>query len=104
MTASKRLSHCPSHFRSLYKTITRFGGGNTALFPVVGISGSEAEPYVITSHTSEVTPKNLTNAQTATFIPRTVINPLDNVNFFVSQHYRDFLSREPDASGLAFWS
>jgi hypothetical protein len=24
-------------------------------------------------------------------------------SFFVRQHYRDFLNREPDASGLAFW-
>jgi subtilisin family serine protease len=83
---------------------SRYGSGNTALFPVVGISGGEPEAYVITSHTSEVAPKNLTNAQTVTYIPRTVLNPLDNANFFVSQHYRDFLSREPDASGLTFWS
>ncbi len=33
-------------------------------------------------------------------------NPLDNpdVRFFVRQHYLDFLNREPDASGLAFWT
>jgi hypothetical protein len=33
-------------------------------------------------------------------------NPLDNPNalFFVRQHYLDFLSREPDAGGLAFWA
>lgn len=33
-------------------------------------------------------------------------NPLDNSNaqFFVRQHYLDFLNREPDASGLAFWA
>jgi hypothetical protein len=30
-------------------------------------------------------------------------NPLDTTNFFVRQHYLDFLSREPDASGLNFW-
>src|SRR6185369_12256166 len=30
-------------------------------------------------------------------------NPLDGVSFFVRQHYLDFLNREPDASGLAFW-
>lgn len=34
-------------------------------------------------------------------------NPLDdpgfNTDFFVRQHYLDFLNREPDASGLAFW-
>lgn len=33
-------------------------------------------------------------------------NPLDNANavFFVRQHYLDFLNREPDAGGLAFWT
>ena len=31
-------------------------------------------------------------------------NLIDNTQFFVAQHYRDFLSREPDAGGLAFWS
>jgi subtilisin family serine protease len=32
-------------------------------------------------------------------------NPLDNpdADFFVRQHYLDFLGREPDAGGLAFW-
>jgi uncharacterized protein DUF4214 len=30
-------------------------------------------------------------------------NKIDDPQFFVAQHYRDFLNREPDASGLAFW-
>ncbi len=32
-------------------------------------------------------------------------NPLDNADadFFVRQHYLDFLNREPDPGGLAFW-
>ena len=30
-------------------------------------------------------------------------NPLDDSTFFVTQHYHDFLNREPDAAGLAFW-
>jgi len=30
-------------------------------------------------------------------------NPLDSAPFFVRQHYLDFLSREPDASGQTFW-
>jgi hypothetical protein len=30
-------------------------------------------------------------------------NPLDQSQFFVTQHYHDFLGREPDAAGLAFW-
>jgi hypothetical protein len=31
-------------------------------------------------------------------------NVADDTEFFVAQHYRDFLSREPDTSGLAFWT
>lgn len=33
-------------------------------------------------------------------------NPLDNPNaiFFVRQHYLDFLNREPDPNGFAFWT
>ena len=30
-------------------------------------------------------------------------NLIDDSTFFVRQHYLDFLNREPDASGLAFW-
>jgi hypothetical protein len=31
-------------------------------------------------------------------------NPIDGSAFFVRQHYVDFLSRAPDAPGLAFWT
>ncbi len=31
-------------------------------------------------------------------------NPIDAPPFFVRQHYVDFLNREPDASGLSFWT
>jgi IgA Peptidase M64/Calx-beta domain/Domain of unknown function (DUF4214) len=31
-------------------------------------------------------------------------NPADQASFFVRQHYLDFLNRNPDASGLAFWA
>jgi hypothetical protein len=31
-------------------------------------------------------------------------NPLDTTEFFVRQHYLDFLGREPDPAGLAFWT
>ena len=32
-----------------------------------------------------------------------VTNIVDDTTFFVRQHYLDFLNREPDPSGLAFW-
>jgi uncharacterized protein (TIGR03118 family) len=31
-------------------------------------------------------------------------NPIDDAQFFVRQNYLDFLNREPDAAGLAFWT
>ncbi len=31
-------------------------------------------------------------------------NPIDDAEFFVRRHYLDFLNREPDGSGLAFWT
>jgi hypothetical protein len=31
-------------------------------------------------------------------------NQIDASDFFVTQHYRDFLGREPDPSGLNFWT
>jgi hypothetical protein len=34
----------------------------------------------------------------------TAPNPIDGAEFFVRQHYLDFLNRSPDAEGLAFWS
>jgi|ERR1051326_1476005 hypothetical protein len=34
----------------------------------------------------------------------TVLNPIDDPTFFVSQHYLDFLNRDPDAVGVAFWT
>ncbi|HEX9629282.1 MAG TPA: TIGR03118 family protein, partial [Pyrinomonadaceae bacterium] len=30
-------------------------------------------------------------------------NPIDGTSFFIRQQYLDFLNREPDAPGLAFW-
>jgi hypothetical protein len=32
------------------------------------------------------------------------VNPLDTPEYFVRQHYLDFLGREPDESGFNFWS
>jgi len=35
-------------------------------------------------------------------VPRTK-NPIDDTYYFVRQHYVDFLNREPDPEGFAFW-
>jgi len=70
--------------RSDGNIITRYGSGNTNLQPVVGISGGEADPYVIDQLTSELSPKTLTNAQSATFAPRTVVQ-LTAASYTVSE-------------------
>jgi uncharacterized repeat protein (TIGR01451 family) len=50
----------------------------------------------------------LANKTDAVFIalmaPEDTANTLDTAEFFVRQHYLDFLGREPDAAGLAFWT
>jgi len=33
-----------------------------------------------------------------------IVNPTDDANIFVRQHYHDFLSREGDTAGIAFWT
>ncbi len=32
------------------------------------------------------------------------LNPIDDAQYFVRRHYLDFLNREPDQSGFAFWT
>jgi hypothetical protein len=36
--------------------------------------------------------------------PESITNPVDDAQGFVTMQYHDFLNREPDASGLAFWT
>ncbi len=36
--------------------------------------------------------------------PGRLANPLDTPEYFVRQHYLDFLGREPDEAGFNFWS
>ncbi|HEX6729494.1 MAG TPA: S8 family peptidase, partial [Pyrinomonadaceae bacterium] len=72
----------------------RYGDGNQKLFPVVGIGGGSPEPYISTTHTSENSIKDLTNAPTVVFarrspVPRPVLtvassNPASGVGITVS--------------------
>jgi subtilisin family serine protease len=83
--------------------ITRYGSGNTNLQPVVGISGGEPDPYVITQLTSELSPITLTNAQSATFMPRTSVQ-LTSATYTVNEgdgHANITLTRSGDLSGAS---
>ena len=48
---------------------SRYGAGNTNLFPTVGIGGGDQDGYVVNTHTSEGTPFSLTNASQITYAP-----------------------------------
>jgi hypothetical protein len=53
------------------------------------------------------TPGNLESApswQALPLVAPPTTNPIDEAQFFVRQQYHDFLNREPDADGLAFWT
>ena len=79
----------------------RIPGGNTNL--TLGLTGT----YTIEASTfdsGQTGPYSLTLTGSAAPTPTPSLNPLENADFFVSQHYRDFLDREPDAAGLSYWS
>jgi subtilisin family serine protease len=89
--------------RSDASIITRYGSGNTNLLPVVGISGGEPDPYVIDQLTSELSPKTLTNAQSATFTPRATVQ-LTSASYTVSEgagHADITLSRTGDLTSAS---
>jgi hypothetical protein len=109
-TASDR-----SDYISSFGTL-RFAPGETAkTFKVLIID----DAYVDNGFTSgaETLGLTLTDAQGATLgtpasatvtiiddDPTALTDPVNNSGFFVRQHYLDFLNREPDASGLQFWT
>jgi YVTN family beta-propeller protein len=64
--------------------------------------------HTVTPLGGPFTPLNRTFAnpiwnQSATFSSSPTGNASDVSQFYVTQHYLDFLNREPDAAGLAFW-
>ncbi|MFL6331854.1 MAG: DUF4214 domain-containing protein [Pyrinomonadaceae bacterium] len=42
--------------------------------------------------------------RSAVFVTSPTANAADSSQFFVAQHYADFLNRDPDAAGLQFWT
>ncbi|HEV2762021.1 MAG TPA: DUF4214 domain-containing protein [Pyrinomonadaceae bacterium] len=48
--------------------------------------------------------QNAINSMARFPFPGPATNPIDDPQFFVAQHYRDFFGREADAPGLAFWT
>ncbi|HKY28100.1 MAG TPA: DUF4214 domain-containing protein [Pyrinomonadaceae bacterium] len=74
------------------------------IFNLVSMNGA----HTVTPSGGPFTPssRTFTNPafnQSATFIASSTANASDGSVFFVTQHYNDFLNREPDQAGLDFW-
>jgi len=89
----------------------RFAAGETSKSFIVLIN---QDNFVETPETLTITLSNATGGAVVGSAPsgsltifddatEPTANPIDDAEAFVRQHYHDFLNREPDASGLAFW-
>jgi hypothetical protein len=72
------------------------------------VEGSETIDLILSNPTGTGVGLGSPNVTELTIIDNDAVppssNPIDNATFFVRQHYLDFLNREPDPAGLAFWS
>jgi hypothetical protein len=104
-TASSRCDYLTSS-----GTLT-FNSGETAksfAIPIVDdIYTENAESFTVTLSNPVGATLGTTTSATLTINDggaETGQNPIDTASFFVRQHYIDFLNREPDTGGLAFWT
>jgi hypothetical protein len=85
--------------------VTGFTRSNNFLIvnPIQSNSNDNGDAFVsILANSISPTPTP-SPTPTTTPTPTPIPNPIDDSSFFVTQHYRDFLNRQPDASGLQFW-
>jgi YVTN family beta-propeller protein len=97
-------------------TVTLSGTQSATTRTLAG--GKYAFHFVSTSGTHTITPQgtgidfnpssrtfvNPTWNPSAIFVTKEGVNVSDSSAYFVRQHYNDFLNREPDTGGLAFWT
>jgi hypothetical protein len=70
------------------------------------VKGDMSVSVVVTDLNGDTRPDlaaNINGSLAVALVNVTPGNP-DNTDYFVHQHYMDFLVREPDASGFTFWS
>jgi uncharacterized protein (TIGR03118 family) len=72
------------------------------------VEGPEVIDVVLSNVTGSGAGLGTPNVATVTILDDDAVaptnNPIDGAQFFVRQHYLDFLNREPDSGGLAFWT
>jgi len=81
----------------------------TISIPIIDdVYAEGAETFTITLSNPTGATLGATSSATLTIIDNDSVNgtsnPIDQAGFFVREHYVDFLNREPDASGLSFWT
>jgi len=97
------------------KQMTRLNGGVTIHYTTNGADPTESDPTINSGGSIQVD-RNLTlkarvwkqgwtqsSIKTAVYTINTP-NPIDDARTFIRQHYLDFLGREPDQSGLDYWT
>lgn len=105
-TASSR-----TDFNSVLNTL-RFAPAETSKTVVIHITndlfveGSETINLALSNPAGATlgTPNTATLTITDNDTTQPTTNPIDERDFFIRQQYRDFLHRDPDAPGLAFWA
>ncbi|MCA1635528.1 MAG: TIGR03118 family protein [Acidobacteria bacterium] len=72
------------------------------------VEGNETIDIILSNPTGAGVGLGSPNTGEVTILDNDVVAPttnrIDEAQFFVRQHYLDFLNREPDAAGLAFWT
>jgi len=97
-------------FTSAFGTLNFAAGEDTKTFIVLISQDSfvEGPETLIVSLSHQTSGSALTTPQAVLTVTDDAIepatNPIDSADGFVRQHYHDFLNREPDAAGLAFWT
>jgi hypothetical protein len=107
-TNGNALAHCD--YSSTFGTL-KFAAGETFKTIVVPLTddayaeGNENFTIILTNATGATL--GSPNLATVTITDNESVNggqnPIDAADFFVHQHYIDFLNREPDPSGYQFW-
>jgi hypothetical protein len=106
-TASER-----SDYIAAYGTLRFAPGDSTKSFKVLVIDDARAvegnESLNVTLSDPEGAVLGGTSSATVTIQDNdgtiSSANPIDDPQFFVREHYYDFLNREPDSSGFQFWT
>jgi hypothetical protein len=87
----------------------RFAIGETSktiFIPIIDdniADGNETFTLTLSNPTGASLGSNTSATITITDNANTAGNPIDGANFFIREHYIDFLGREPDPVGLAGW-